>query len=298
VLLDDLPVTSGTNAIRAVITDTGGRRIEVFLPFYATTERLAEGMSDFSFEAGFPREDFGVASNHYGPAFTSGSVSYGRERPAHLARLPDRTDGYRGLGAGATVGLGDLAEFDGAVLYSRRGSRSGWGFYTGLSRTTQLLTLSASYIRSQEDYFDLASVFEYTRYLERLTGTASLYLGRAGNVNASYIYQRDAAGRETSIRHRRLGRRLRQQAADSPRRVGVYRHPERGLGRGRHAVHPARAAGRPVRPAELDQRRPHRAAAIAGAGVRRPARMAARGSRRTRGPLRGRRASRLGRRPG
>src|SRR5688572_26370466 len=143
VLLDDLPVTTGTNAISAVITDTSGRRIEVFLPFYATTGRLAKGVSDFSFEAGFPREDFGIASNHYGPGFASGSVSYGLTDQLTVRGYLTGTDGYRGLGAGATVGVGNLAEIDGAVLYSRRGERSGWAFYTGLSRSSHLLTLSA-----------------------------------------------------------------------------------------------------------------------------------------------------------
>jgi outer membrane usher protein len=193
-LLSDLPVVTGANTIRAVITERSGRRIEVDLPFYAGNSLLAKGTTDYSVAAGFPRENYNAASNDYGPFFVSGSGAWAASDTVTLRGFASGSRGYWGGGLGATTAVGRFLVFDGAVLGSRAGGEDGFAIYAAVSRVTGNLNASAAYVRSY-DYVDLPGWFGYSIYRERLTGSLGYNLGRLGQVNI--VYARELAENRT-----------------------------------------------------------------------------------------------------
>ncbi|QTC92243.1 fimbria/pilus outer membrane usher protein [Brevundimonas goettingensis] len=194
ILLRDLPVVTGANTIRAVVTEQSGRRVEVDLPFYAGNSLLAKGKTDYSVAAGFPRENYNLNSNDYGPFFISGSGAYAASDTVTLRGFVSGSSDYWGGGLGATTAVGRFLVFDGAVLGSRAGGNDGFAVYAAASRMTARLNVSAAYVRSF-DYVDLPGWFGYSRYVERLTGSLGYNFGSLGQMNL--VYARELAENRT-----------------------------------------------------------------------------------------------------
>lgn len=63
--ITNVPVINGYGTVNVVTTDLFGRQQVISLPYYASNELLKPGLQDFSYEAGYLRNDFGVVSNSY-----------------------------------------------------------------------------------------------------------------------------------------------------------------------------------------------------------------------------------------
>jgi len=69
--LSDLPVVTGQGEIRTVVRDLLGREQVVVTPYYVSPALLKPGLSAVSVDVGAEREDYGIASNHYGRMMAS-----------------------------------------------------------------------------------------------------------------------------------------------------------------------------------------------------------------------------------
>ena len=74
--LGNLPIVTGAGQIDLVVRDLLGRETTIRQSYYASPQLLAPGLSDFSFEAGRLRPDFGIDS-HYGDAFAAATWRQG-----------------------------------------------------------------------------------------------------------------------------------------------------------------------------------------------------------------------------
>lgn len=68
------PIVVGDGEVSMRVRDIAGREEIISQRFYASTALLSPGLSDFSFEGGFLRKNFGQASDDYGDFF--GSAGY------------------------------------------------------------------------------------------------------------------------------------------------------------------------------------------------------------------------------
>ena len=66
--IQDLPILTGSGDMRLVVRDLLGRERVIVQPFYATARLLQKGLHEYSYDLGFVREDFALASNEYGRA--------------------------------------------------------------------------------------------------------------------------------------------------------------------------------------------------------------------------------------
>ena len=64
--VDDVPVITGQGDIRIVVRDVLGRQQVISQPYYSSPNLLRAGLQEYSFETGFIRDNFGLASNDYG----------------------------------------------------------------------------------------------------------------------------------------------------------------------------------------------------------------------------------------
>ncbi len=75
--LNNVPVVNGAGDVQLVVTDLLGRQQVITQHYYASRSLLREGLSDYSFEAGVVREDYGLYSNHYGQSFGEATYRHG-----------------------------------------------------------------------------------------------------------------------------------------------------------------------------------------------------------------------------
>jgi outer membrane usher protein len=75
--LTNVPVVTGAGQINLVVRDMLGVQTLVSQNYYASPRLLAAGLSDFSFEAGALRENYGSQSNDYAATFAAGTWRQG-----------------------------------------------------------------------------------------------------------------------------------------------------------------------------------------------------------------------------
>ncbi|WP_067065657.1 fimbria/pilus outer membrane usher protein [Roseateles chitosanitabidus] len=75
--ITDLPIVTGQGEIRTVVRDLLGREQVVVQPYYISPSLLKPGLSAYSLETGWLRENYGIDSNRYGRAMLSGTWRHG-----------------------------------------------------------------------------------------------------------------------------------------------------------------------------------------------------------------------------
>lgn len=75
--LPNLPVITGEGELRVVVRDLLGREQVISERYYASPRLLRPGLTDFAYQAGFLRNNFGLESNDYGRAFAAAAYRTG-----------------------------------------------------------------------------------------------------------------------------------------------------------------------------------------------------------------------------
>ncbi|WP_131800926.1 fimbria/pilus outer membrane usher protein [Methylovorus sp. MM2] len=75
--INNLPVLTGSGEARLVVRDMFGREQLISQPYYASRTLLKKGLSDYSYEGGFERFNYGFVSDDYRDIFASGTHRYG-----------------------------------------------------------------------------------------------------------------------------------------------------------------------------------------------------------------------------
>lgn len=75
--LPNLPVITGEGELRVVVRDLLGREQVLSERYYASPRLLRPGLTDFAYQAGFLRNNFGLESNDYGRALAAAAYRTG-----------------------------------------------------------------------------------------------------------------------------------------------------------------------------------------------------------------------------
>lgn len=119
----DLPVISGSGVTRVVVRDLLGREQIISQAFYGSTRLLRAGLSDFSIELGFVRENYGLRSNDYGRALAVGTYRRGMSDQLTLSGHAELTEAQQTAGVGATwlPGVNGVVNASVAISQAERG---------------------------------------------------------------------------------------------------------------------------------------------------------------------------------
>ena len=186
--LNTVPVVNGRGQAQVVVTDALGRQNTIAFPFYTTNQLLGAGLSDFSFEAGFVREDYGMDSFSYAsdPA-VSGTYSFGLTDRLTLASHAEAVSGLSTGGASAVMAIGQAGVINTSFAASHDHGASGRQAGIGYNWRNQRFNVSLDTVRTFDDYRDIA-----TRYGQRPPSRTDralggLTMGRAGSLGVSYV---------------------------------------------------------------------------------------------------------------
>jgi outer membrane usher protein len=162
--VSNIPMVTGAGTASVVVRDSLGRATTINAPFYGSSSLLRQGISDFSVEAGFPRQFYGIQSNDYfdTPA-ASGSVRYGLSDRLTLEAHSEGTAGVfdGGLGAVFPLWTFGLASLSGSGSTGNAGN--GGQVSAGLQLGPHTLFFQAYSQRAFGEYSDIASVTADTK---------------------------------------------------------------------------------------------------------------------------------------
>ena len=117
--IDQLPVITGAGELQVQVTDLLGRQQVVSQPYYVSTRLLRQGLSDYSYEAGFVRENYADESFGYGDPFASLTHRYGFSDKLTGEVHAEFSKDLQNLAAGGTVALGRFGTLSGGAGIGR-----------------------------------------------------------------------------------------------------------------------------------------------------------------------------------
>lgn len=196
--ISGLPVTVGQGEIRLVQRDILGRQQVISAPYYASAALLRQGLQDFSYELGFIRKDFGIASAHYGPLFTAATLRRGFTNQltgeGHVELQLDQ----QSLGLGASYMQPRIGVITTALAGSQ--SQSDWGYLALLQLDRQMPRLSyGARLQMAGRQFTRLGLIPGQSLARR---QAAAYLGVSpgyGSLTVSYTNQDQWGGGESNI---------------------------------------------------------------------------------------------------
>lgn len=185
-----IPSITGAGNAQMVITDINGQQQVQNFSLYHANHLLAQGLSDWSFNLGYPKLNYGVSSFDYANdlAFT-GSFRYGLSNTASLATHVELTKQLQQVGLGTAYQLGKQAgQINLSYAYSQASEQKGQLFGFGYSWNSALMSLNYNGLRQFGQFNDIASLNDAVFANQ----SDQFYMGfntKIGQVGASYIAQ-------------------------------------------------------------------------------------------------------------
>ncbi len=155
--LEDVPIYGGAGEAEILIRDDFGRTRRQRVSFFTSQNLLKKGIADYSIEAGYAREAYGIESNGYGgDAVFSSSLRYGLTKTVTIEAHAEAKSGLVMGGIGLTAvpfALGEVSLTAGASRYNGIGA----GFVrAGVRTEIRGVDISISSMRTEDGFADLA----------------------------------------------------------------------------------------------------------------------------------------------
>jgi outer membrane usher protein len=189
--------SNGAGRYTIVIRDAFGREEKITLPFYISTVLLKEGLHDYSYNLGFPRENLGQDSFEYDDLTFLGFHRYGFTRSFTAGLRAEADKDVVNGGPTATFLLGRLGEVDAAAAVSYDNEEYGYGGIFSYNYIGRTFNVQASVTGFSEEYTNL--VLEATDDKQKLSwrAGAGLNLRYLGSLSGSYSHTETHSGEET-----------------------------------------------------------------------------------------------------
>ncbi|MCB4823542.1 fimbria/pilus outer membrane usher protein [Roseicella aerolata] len=217
----NLPVVvSGGSEVVVAVRDELGRQTLTTLPFYYSTQLLAEGTTSYSVQAGRVRLGYGIRTTDYVGWAASGSARHGLKQWLTAEGHAEATDGLAMAGGGGAVRLGsfgvaslalaasagrgaslprEITERYGVLGKATTGPGRGGQVAFGLQHSTSRYSLTLSGTFASAGFRDTAALFGTSVVRSQLRASVSLPLQRYGSLTLGFIQQRGGVAQATPL---------------------------------------------------------------------------------------------------
>jgi outer membrane usher protein len=200
-VIDRLPAVTGTGDISVVVRDAMGRETVMTQSFYSSNSLLAPGLTAYSLNIGSLRDDYALASDHYGPTLAEASYGRGITDGLTLSGHSEYLEHYaHATGVDLTFAVGTLGVID--LTSVNGGDSSGSGWLTGVSaehKGRRFSFIASGYWAGSEFAQVGQSPNPAQRVRERSLVQSGVSLGRYGSLSSAYVREayRDAPTQQT-----------------------------------------------------------------------------------------------------
>lgn len=193
------PLVAGDGEVLLKVTDLAGQEQLISQRFYASTLLLADGLSDYSFEAGVLRRNYGLLSNDYGDALVSGGWRHGLKNNLTIeAGASFQQHGPAGLLAGISTAMAGIGIGSMAIGLSHGNAGTGMQMGLGFEQRSAKHSFAARMQFASRDYRQ--SGIDPAQALRRLDSLFYGYrLDHLGSIGLSYTRQQRMGAEPVSI---------------------------------------------------------------------------------------------------
>lgn len=188
-LVSTPPSLTGAGQASLVYRDALGREMRVDDVLYVDSRLLSQGLSEWSFEAGYPRLNYGARSFDYAsrPAF-NGTLRYGVVNGFTLEGHVESASGLHNAGAGGLLSLGRFGVLNAAFTLNR-GDTSGEQASLGYQYISPRFSFTLQGIRAYGSYRDLGSLQGVDVPTRQVHASVSELLTQRQTLSLSYARQ-------------------------------------------------------------------------------------------------------------
>lgn len=187
--INTIPVTTGGGNINFVATDLLGRQQQFSVPFYVSTSLLKPGLQNYSYSAGFLRQNFGIKSNNYERFAFVGNHAMGFTDSftagAHLELLKKQQT----LGLGGYQLISTLGVFNLAGVLSNHSHKLGELVSTGFQRQEYKGISFGTNVQWTSRKFVQLGTCSRNSLRYQTTTFIGIPLYKGASLGTSYLYQ-------------------------------------------------------------------------------------------------------------
>lgn len=185
--LRDLQSFSGAQNLTIVIRDSLGRIHRIVAPFYFTDRLLRKGLSEYSYNLGMLRKDFGSASNHYGSLAYSFFHRVGVSNSLNLGLRGEGGDGLYNLGFESLLKLGadGLLGLQGATSIDR--GRGGFASQIGYTYQDRKFSFHLALQNFSDGYQTLGGLLTSRKVQYQAEAGIGYTLPQLGSLSFTFI---------------------------------------------------------------------------------------------------------------
>ena len=203
--ISNLPVISGAGEVQLVVRDLLGREQIITRPFYASQSLLRAGLTSYSVEFGFVRENFGIHSNDYGSWLSSGTFRRGLNERFTGEIHAEAMAGQATAGAGGDLLLPQVGLISSYLVASHGPSGNGGMAMLGIERQAQPWSVGARMQWASSGFAQVGQSAEVSplppplRPVLASSVNVSYSAGRLGSVGIAFVEQRNRDQADTRI---------------------------------------------------------------------------------------------------
>ena len=192
-VIDRLPTVTGTDAVNVVVRDALGREQVVSQSFYTGSTLLARDLTQYSVDLGSVRDDYGLASDHYGGILGEASYRRGITDNFTLEGHAEYLSGdAHAAGVNAVLGVAKFATMNATLAYGGGGDGSGAGVLSGVGIEHHGLNTNflASTFWASRGFAQVGEPIDPDmRIRQRSILQAGRGFGRLGSLSIAYVRQ-------------------------------------------------------------------------------------------------------------
>lgn len=205
-VIDRLPTVSGEGDVSVVVRDALGREQVTTQFFYTSSALLAKGLSQYSLNVGSIREDYTLASDHYGPTLAEASYRHGITDAFTLEGHAEYLADYaHAAGLNAAWGFGHVGVVNATAAVGGNADGSGRLTGVGFEHRGNSLSFVANTLWASDGFAQVGeALLPAQRMRQRSLLQGGVGLGRFGSLAAAFVLEsyRDSPEQQTlSLTH-------------------------------------------------------------------------------------------------
>ena len=190
-IVDNVPAVSGSGDVRVVVRDALGREQVMTQPFYSGVNMLAAGLSQYALDVGRIREDYALASFHYGPVLTAATYRRGFSDALTLEAHGEFLAGDAGaFGVNGAVRTGQFGIL--TATLAAGGDLHDHGMLTGLGfeRRERDASFVVNTLYASSGFRQIGdTALAGARFKQRTIAQASVSLGSTGSLSLADVLE-------------------------------------------------------------------------------------------------------------
>lgn len=189
--INNVPVINGAGTMSVVTQDILGREQVVTLPYYAAPQLLAPGLTDFSYESGFTRENYGVDSNDYGRFVSSATYGKGLNNDLTVTSHGELLKDQQTVGAASSYLWHQLGVLSFSLAASRAAGQGGGGLIgAGFNRQATPLNYGIQTTLTSADFTQVGLLPGQLSPISTTQIFSGYDMGRPGSFAVTYTLTR------------------------------------------------------------------------------------------------------------